>query len=313
MKKYIILFGMLGSIVYGYEDLGFPSPELEKGVSGISVDTNYKVINSDESLADFQKDIYRVIKNNNENLFEVLSTNTYDSDYLFNVNVGYLKGETLKTPNVSATFGTNLDEETRAGLNFTYNDFEGNYDQLKTTGNGYQLNLFHQKSFADETVMTTIYAGTLDTETKNSKEKIDNTYWGIHTRYEYLEESYNELFKGYRVDIEGKQLRQKEKSQKNTNDSVKASLKGIVKKNIEIMDNQQLTLEVISGYEREFMDKRVYENVMNDDFKDSLALEAKVSYKYKEMVSTYISLEGRKSLNTSNTESVVSIGIKYNF
>ena len=224
MKKYIILFGMLGSIVYGYEDLGFPSPELEKGVSGISVDTNYKVINSDESLADFQKDIYRVIKNNNENLFEVLSTNTYDSDYLFNVNVGYLKGETLKTPNVSATFGTNLDEETRAGLNFTYNDFEGNYNQLKTTGNGYQLNLFHQKSFADETVMTTIYAGTLDTETKNSKEKIDNTYWGIHTRYEYLEESYNELFKGYRVDIEGKQLRQKEKSQKNTNDSVKASL-----------------------------------------------------------------------------------------
>lgn len=313
MKKYIILFGMLGTIVYGYEDLGFPSPELEKGVSGISVDTNYKVINSDKSLADFQKDIYRVVENNNENLFEVLSSNTYDSDYLFNINAGYLKGETLKAPNVSVTLGTNLDEETRAGLSFTYNDFEGDYSQLKTTGNGYQLNLYHQKSFADETVMTTIYAGTLDEEVKTSKEKIDNTYWGIHTRYEYLEESYNELFKGYRVDIEGKQLKQKDKSQKNTNDSVKASLKGIVKKNIEIMDNQQLTLEVISGYEREFMDKRVYENVMNDDFKDSLALEAKVSYKYKEMVSTYISLEGKKSLNTSNTESVVSIGIKYNF
>lgn len=313
MKKKIILFGLLGTIAYGYEDLGFLSPELEKGVSGVSVSSNYRVINSDKSIADPIKDVYRIIKNNNEIMFDSLLTDTFDNNYLFNFDIGYVKSESLESPNISLAFATSLNEESRVGIGFNYNDFEGKYSSLKSKADGYQVDLFYQKQGFEQNITTILYVGSLDEKINKTNEKIDNTYWGVHARYEYLEESYNELFKGYRVDIEGKQLQKKSKGQKNTNDSIKASLKGIIKKEIEIVDNQKITFEIISGYEREFMEKRVYENIMNDDFRDSLALETKVSYKFEEIVTVYISVEGKKSLNTSNTETIANIGLKYNF
>lgn len=312
MKKYIFMFSLLSTFSYGTEFLGLPSPVLEEGVSGIRVSSNYRVINLNKSIADPIKDIYKISGNNNELLFDSVSKNT-SSDFLIDVNVGYLRRETLKSPNTSLVLGYSLDEDNMIGLGFNYNNFKGRYSGIKSKGDGYQLNLFYKNQEDLETLTTILYAGTLDERLNNTREKLDNTYWGLHARYEVLEESYNELFKGYRIDIDGKQLRQKQENQKRTNDSIKAGLKGIVKKEIEIKDNQKISFEILSGYEREFMDTRVYKKIMKDDFKDSVGIEAKVGYKFEEKIVGYVSVEGKKSLNTSNTETIVNIGIKYNF
>ncbi len=314
MKKYIyILTIIINSLSFGYEELGLPAPELEKGVSGVSISSSYKLLNYDKSKVDEVKNIYRIIQNNNDNLFRVATNEIWDNDKLVNININYLKGDTLSSPNSSVLLGTSIDEDSKVGVVLNYNDFKGEYNDIKTTSDGYQVNLFYSKYNFDESLITTLYAGTLDEKINKENKKIDNSYWGLHTRYEYLTESYNELFKGYRVDIEGKQLKQKYQLQKKTNDSIKASLKGILKKEIEIIAGHKIILEVISGYQHEFMENRVYKNVMTDDFRSSMNIEGKINYKFNERINTYISLEGKKSLNTSDKESIFTGGVKYNF
>ena len=61
------------------------------------------------------------------------------------------------------------------------------------------------------------------------------------------------------------------------------------------------------------MEERIYKDRMKDDFKDSLTIEVKGSYDVAEIITTYVSLQGRKSLNTSNTESMITAGIQYKF
>jgi hypothetical protein len=311
MKKYI-LFSLISTLSYGTEFLGLPSPELQKGVSGISISTNYNFLDSEKTKADYIKDVYRVSANNNEILFNNLPGEILNG-YFFHINIGELKGKTLNAPNVSILNGYSLDDNNTIGIGLFYNQITGKYEGIKTKGDDYQLNLFYKLENEFETLVTTIYTGSLDEKDKNINEKIDNKYWGLHSRYEVLEESYNLLFKGYRIDLEGKQLRENQKSHKTTNDSVRGSVKGIVKKDIEIMDNSMITFEVLGGYEREFMEKRVYEKVMTDDFRDALVLEAKVGYKITEQINTNLSVEYTKSLNTSNDEIAINMGIKYTF
>ncbi|MGL4862764.1 MAG: hypothetical protein ACRC4T_06535 [Cetobacterium sp.] len=314
MKRYMYICTLLiNSLAFGYEDLGLPAPELEKGVSGISISSNYKILNYDKSKVDEVKNIYRVIENNNEVLFKATSSETWDNEYLLNLNIGYLKGDTLNSPNSSIVLGTSIDEDSKIGIGFNYSDLEGKYNKIKTKSNGYQIDLFYSKYGFDENLTTILYVGSLDEKFNKEDKKIDNTYWGLHTRYEYLTEHYNELFKGYRIDIEGKQLRQKYQSQKNTNDSIKASLKGILKKEIEMIEGHKIILEVISGYQHEFIENRVYKNLMDDDFRNSINIEGKINYRFDERIEGYISLEGKKSLNTSNTETIFTGGIKYSF
>ena len=312
MKKHLLILCVFGSTVFGAEYLGLPSPELQKGASGISISTNYKFVDSKRSEVDFIKDIYRLSNNNNEVLFENLPKEILN-DYFIHMNIGELKGKTLNTPNISLLSSYSLDDNNIVGAGFFYNRFTGKYAGIKTKGNGYQLNLFHKLEKGFETLTTTLYVGSLNEKAKNGNEKIDNTYWGLHSRYEFLEESYNLLFKGYRIDLEGKQLREKQKSHKTTNNSIKASVKGIVKKDVEIMNNNMFTFEVLGGYEREFMEKRVYKKIMTDDFRDSLVVEAKAGYKVTEQISTNLSVEYKKSLNTSNKATTVNVGIKYTF
>ena len=312
MKKYLLLFGALGNIALGAEYLGLPSPELQKGASGISISTNYKSINSKKSIVDPIKDIYRLTANNNEILFENFPQEVLNN-YFVNVNVGNLHDKSVNSPNISLLTGYSLDDNNIVGLAIAYNNFTGKYESGKTKGNGYQMNLLYKSQKGFETLTTTLYVGSLNEKVKKLNEKIDNTYWGLHSRYEFLEEDYNLLYKGYRIDLEGKQLRQKQKSIKTVNDSVRASIKGILKKDIEIMDNNMVTFEVLGGYEHEFMGERVYKKIMSDDFKNSLSAEAKVGYKINEQVNTYVSVEYKKSLNTSNKETTVNLGIRYTF
>lgn len=314
MKKIFIILTALSSLnIYAYNlELGLPEVEQEKGVSGISVELNYKNINSEKSPVDNIKNIYRLLQNNNDILFETLKNDNLETDYFFKINAGYLNGRDLKSPNVSVVLGTSLDEENRIGMAFTYNDFENKYAGLKYDGKGYHFSLFHSQKEDNKNFQTIAYVGSADEKEKND-EKRDNTYWGIHTRYEHIEEIYNEFYKGYRIDIEGKQLRTKEKELKKTNDSVKAGLKGIAKKEVEVAADHKVTIELLAGYEREFMEERIYKDRMKDDFKDSLTIEVKGSYDVAEIITTYVSLQGRKSLNTSNTEGMITAGIQYKF
>lgn len=314
MKKTFIILTALSSLnIYAYDlGVGLPEVEKEKGVSGISVELNYKNINSEKSPVDNIKNIYRLLQNNNDILFETLKNDNLETDYLFKINAGYLNGRDLKSPNVSVVLGTSLDEENRIGMAFTYNDFENKYAGLKYDGKGYHFSLFHSQKEDNKNFQTIAYVGSADEKEKND-EKRDNTYWGVHTRYEHIEEIYNELYKGYRIDIEGKQLRTKEKELKKTNDSVKAGIKGIAKKEIEVANDHKVSIELLAGYEREFMEERIYKDRMKDDFKDSLTIEVKGSYDVAEIITTYVSLQGRKSLNTSNTESMITAGIQYKF
>lgn len=312
MKKHILLLGIIGATSFANEYLGLPSPTLESGYTGISVSSNYKIINSKKSKVDMAKDIYRITNNNNEVIFNNVPDEILNN-YFLNINLGNLHSKTINSPNTSLLMGYSLDDNNTLGLGFSYNNIKGKYDGIKTKGNGYQLSLFHKLQIENsESLTTVLYAGTLDEKLKRTNEKLNNDYWGIHTRYEFLEESYNLLFKGYRIDIEGKQLKQKYKSKKNTNDSINASLKGILKKEIQFA-NHSIGLEVLGGYKREFMDTRIYKQVMKDDLKDSISIETKANYKLAEKLDTYVSIEVKKSLNTSNKEVIGNIGLTYKF
>ena len=316
MKKIILLsiFANLALLAQAEELEIYPSVSREWGMTGLEFTGNYTNINrKNESKADKLKDIYSIIDNTNNYLVNELGKDSFEKDYLLKLNYNYLKAENLEVPSFNLTLAGFYDENNRVGINLTYNDIKSEWDKTDTDGEGYQVSLFWLNSelFDNSSVFTNIYYGNTNEDISNKNAEYETTYYGIYTKLEKLYEGFNDFSKGYNVELEAKRLDDKIEKRDEKNTSATAAINGIVQKVFFITNDNTVTLKITTGYEREFLEDKIYHEIMDTEYQDSINIKVNLDFKVAEILDIYSGFEVRKSLNTSENENRGTIGFKF--
>lgn len=316
MKKILLSSIILGlsSMVYA-EEIDLLGVQREFGMTGLETSINYNNINRSEENINIEhlKDIYNIIDNTNTYLSRSFLKDDLQKEYILRLNYNYLKAENLKVPSLNLTFAGLYTDDSRLGINLTYNDLKTKINKNKTEGEGYQISLFYLNSdlFDNSSSLVDIYYGTTDEEVDNLNDSYKTNYYGLYAEIEKLYEGFNDFSKGYNLKFEGKRIDEELGKADNTNESVTLELDGVLQKIFYISNFNTISLRGALGYEREFLDK-VYHNEKYSD-KDNIIAKVEVTGKINEVLNLYSDFEYRKSLNTSYDENRISLGIKVNF
>lgn len=316
MKKILLSSIILGlsSMIYAGE-IDLLGVQREFGMTGLETSVNYNNINRGEKNVniDHLKDIYNVIDNTNTYLSRSFLKDDLQKEYILRLNYNYLKAENLKVPSLNLTFAGLYTDDSRLGINLTYNDLKTKINKNKAEGEGYQLSLFYLNSdpFDNSSSLVNIYYGTTDEEVDNLDDKYKTNYYGLYAELEKLYEGFNDFSKGYNLKFEGKRVDEELGKDDNTNESVTLELDGVFQKIFYISNFNTVNLRGSLGYEREFLDK-VYHNEKYSD-KDNIIAKVEITGKINEVLNLYSDFEYRKSLNTSYDENRIALGVKFNF
>jgi len=316
MKKILLSSIILGlsSMIYAGE-IDLLGVQREFGMTGLETSVNYNNINRGEKNVniDHLKDIYNVIDNTNTYLSRSFLKDDLQKEYILRLNYNYLKAENLKVPSLNLTFAGLYTDDSRLGINLTYNDLKTKINKNKAEGEGYQLSLFYLNSdpFDNSSSLVNIYYGTTDEEVDNLDDKYKTNYYGLYAELEKLYEGFNDFSKGYNLKFEGKRVDEELGKDDNTNESVTLELDGVFQKIFYISNFNTVNLRGSLGYERKFLDK-VYHNEKYSD-KDNIIAKVEITGKINEVLNLYSDFEYRKSLNTSYDENRIALGVKFNF
>lgn len=315
MKKIMVLsiFAVLATVGQAAEVDLSETVSREWGMSGLEFTGNYMNINrKNKSEADKLKDIYAIIDSTNSYLSNELSKDTFDKDYLLKFNYNYLKAEDLTAPSFNLTLAGFYDESNRVGINLTYTDIKSKLENIDTDGEGYQVSLFWLNSevFDNSSMFMNIYYGNTNEDIDDIDSKYETTYYGIYTKLEKLYEGYNDFSKGYNVELEAKRIEDEIEERDEKNTSATAAINGILQKEFFITDDSTATFRITTGYEREFLEDKVYHKIMDTEYQDSLNVKANLDFKVAEILDIYSSFELKKSLNTSENENRIMLGFK---
>lgn len=316
MKKILLssIILSLSSIIYA-EEIELLGVKQEIGMTGLETSVNYNNINrgKENIKIDHLKDIYNIIGNTNKYLSRSFLKDDLQKEYILRLNYNYLKAENLKVPSLNLTFAGLYTDDSRLGLNLTYNDLKTKINKNEADGEGYQISLFYLNSdlFDNSSSLVNIYYGTTDEKVDNLADKYKTNYYGLYAELEKLYEGFNDFSKGYNLKFEGKRIDEELGKNENTNESITLELDGVFQKIFYISNFNTISLRGSLGYEREFLDK-VYHNE-NYSNKDNIVAKIEITGKINEIFNIYSDFEYRKSLNTSYDENRIALGFQLNF
>ena len=318
MKKYII-YGIftISSLALAI-DLDTNNIMIESGMKGFEIESNYIT----EQLSDkkskqtplFEK--YALINANNRLLSKELTDDNLDRENLYKVSLNRLNINKNKINEASLLYGTLLDENERIGISLNLADYTNMYNDTKIKGKLYQMNLFYSnKNYENgNEILGTTYIGY--SKDKKNETFSNSKFIGFYGKYtKNIEIDYDLFTPKYYFEGDLKRFQIKEKSlDKNNknNDSINIGTGFILEKDI-IYDEFLLKIAPFIGYNRELLDKRIYKSIEgNDEFKDQGKIGIEVKGKYTETFEIFTKLEVKKSFNTSNYNTLGTVGFKIN-
>ncbi|MCJ8341510.1 MAG: hypothetical protein MJH09_01455 [Cetobacterium sp.] len=320
MKKYILFgFFTLSSLALAIDlDTSINNSMLESGMRGFEIEGNFireQLDNkNNRNLPLFEK--YSLINANNSLLNRELEYDNLDRENIYKVGFNRLNINKSNINEVNLLYGTLLDENERVGIALNLANSTNKYNNLNLKGKFYQLNLFYNNKDIENSseVFSTVYLGY--SKDKKNEISLDNKFVGFYGKYtKNIETDYDLFTPKYYFEGDFKRLQVKEKPINNknkNNDSINVGTGLSLEKEISY---EELLIKITPyiGYNKEFLDKRIYKSVgVKDNFEDQGKIGIKISGKYEEVIEIFTKLEVKKSLNTSNTDTVGTIGFKIN-
>lgn len=300
-KKVAILSLILSSFAFSaeYVDLSGNSlgVEVEKGVSGFEIDSNYKNSSINSGLKGDEKILhnkYSLIENNKDNLFTKLEKLNNDKGDIYSIGYSGFKNDDITSNGADFIYINRYSDTTDLGISYNIAEI----DFKKENGNLNEINLFSKFRENDEFFIISLYGGFLD-DGKNS----DNFY-GLTGKYETLLDYYSEdsiKFSPFTIfnlsQYDSEEIKEK-------CDSIEIELGLKAEKNL----TNNIDVSISTSYKKEFADKYIEGIGDSGEFEDSFKakVEIPITVKNFSIAPTY---EIEKSLNNSNYN--YSIGVNF--
>lgn len=309
MKK--IILGLIAC-----QSLAF-AVDVERGYSGIEFDTNMTTINTEKELENPLFNKYSLIKINNDYLMKTLSEDNTDRENIYKLGYTFSKISDSKGNGLNLMYSYSPDFEKRIGFNLNYTDLKNEYNNIETNGDFGQLNIFYNyKDYSDFTeLFITAYGGlSKEKEKDNSNVKVDSKFMGIYSKYsDVIDNYYYNFFPKVYIEGDIKRVDLKEKGndvkhKKTKNDSINVGI-GTELQKVIYDENLRVSIIPIVSYNHEFLGDRKYKND-KDYFEQEARIGLELRAEYNETSKLYIKYDYKKSLNTSQDMSTVSVGIK---
>lgn len=315
MKKILLGLMVLSTGAFAL-DLDMNTVELERGLQGFEIETNFyrENLNNKKNVFLPISEKYSLIRANNYFINQTMEDDNTFRDNIYKVGYTYSGLNDSKSNGFNLMYAPLLDEEERVGINFNYSRLDSKYGNLDLKGDFYQLNLFYNKKDPSDLkeIFWTGYLGASNEDNKNLDYK--TRFIGFYGKYtQQIETYYDDFIPKIYVEADLKRLQSKfkdERTEKKNNDSIDLGV-GFEVSKIVYYEGLKVSLIPIIGYNHEFLKDRIYNyKGIKDQFQDEAKAGMEIKFEYEEITKLFARYEVKKSLNTSNYDNVVTVGIK---
>lgn len=299
MKKYLMLGLIMSSLIYA-NDMR-PQLEVYGGESGIIFNNNYTSKNLHGSFSSLEKEElyknYSLITTNNDVLMENIKNINSDIGPIF--SFGY---EGYNSKGLNANGGNILFfiPNYNFGINYNYSNLNA---KDKDSNYFTKLDLFYR---SDYDLVIDVYGGFL-------KENKKDNFYGTNIFYGFLKTDFENSTLLPFITANYNLYNSKNKDNNTKNNSLKTGVGVEYKYNL-IGDADEKALQLVAKtyYSKEFSNKKIYKDLGNDPFEDTIVEEVAIPL-ILHTVEILPNYKIKKSLNKHNFETSYGINFMYKF